>query len=63
MGAVVMGAWMAKIVVLIVVLIAIRGRDFYEPWILLVVVALGAVGSALLDYRAVLRGRVPYVQP
>jgi chromate transport protein ChrA len=63
MAGVVMGAWVAKIVVLVVVLAIIRGRDFYDPWVLLAVVAVGAIGSALLDYRAVARGRVTYVQP
>jgi hypothetical protein len=63
MAAVVMGAWIAKIVVLVVVLALLRGRDFYDPWVLLAVVAVGAIGSALLDYRAVSQGRMPYVQP
>ncbi len=63
MAAFVMGAWVAKIVVLIVVLVLIQGRTFYDPWVLLVVLAVGAIGSALLDYRAVNSGRVPYVQP
>ncbi|MCL1869398.1 MAG: hypothetical protein FWF90_03170 [Promicromonosporaceae bacterium] len=63
MAGVVMGAWAAKLVVLIVVLSVLRGRDFYQPWVLFAVVAVGAIGSALLDYRAVSRGRIPYVQP
>ncbi|GAB2472726.1 hypothetical protein [Xylanimonas ulmi] len=63
MAGIVMGTWVAKIVVLIAVLAVLRGRDFYQPWVLLVVVAVGAIGSSLLDYRAVTRGRVPYVQP
>ena len=45
MAAVVMGTWLAKVLVVVVVL------------------ALGVVGSALLDYRAVAHGRVPYVEP
>ncbi|QAY63275.1 hypothetical protein ET495_08475 [Xylanimonas allomyrinae] len=63
MAGIVMGTWVAKIAVLIVVLAVLRGRDFYHPWVLFVVVAVGAIGSSLLDYRAVSRGRVPYVQP
>jgi hypothetical protein len=62
-GAVVMGSWIAKIVVLVVVLAVLRGQDFYDRWVLIAVLAVGAIGSALLDYRAVQRGRVPYVQP
>jgi hypothetical protein len=63
MAAVVMGTWIAKVVVLIVVLALLRGADFYDRAVLFVVLALGAVGSALLDYRAVKGGRMPYVQP
>ncbi|MEU2201067.1 hypothetical protein [Isoptericola sp. NPDC019482] len=63
MAAFVMGAWVAKIVVLIVVLAVLQGRTFYDPWVLIAVLAVGAIGSALLDYRAVNSGRVPYVQP
>jgi len=63
MAAFVMGAWVAKIVVLIVVLALLKGATFYDPWVLIAVLAVGAIGSALLDYRAVNAGRVPYVQP
>ncbi|MFE5310937.1 hypothetical protein [Isoptericola sp. NPDC056573] len=63
MAAFVMGAWVAKIVVLIVVLALLQGATFYAPWVLIAVLGVGAIGSALLDYRAVNSGRVPYVQP
>lgn len=63
MGGIVMGSWVVKIVVLVAVLALIRGRDFFDPYVLFGVVAVGAIGSALLDYRAVSQGRVPYVQP
>ncbi|GAA4721336.1 hypothetical protein GCM10023216_08130 [Isoptericola chiayiensis] len=63
MAATVMGAWLAKIVVLVVVLVLLRGADFYDPYVLFVVLAVGAVGSALLDYQAVRGARMPYVQP
>ncbi|PRZ04860.1 hypothetical protein BCE75_10998 [Isoptericola sp. CG 20/1183] len=62
MAGVVMGAWLAKIVVLVVVLAVLRGADFYDPYVLFVVLAIGAIGSALLDYQAVKGARIPYVQ-
>ena len=61
MAGLVMGSWIAKIVILMVVLAVLRGQDFYDRWVLLAVVAVGAIGSSLLDYRAVQQGRVPYV--
>ncbi len=61
-AAVVMGSWLAKMIVVIVVLAVIRDQVFYDRAVLAAVLAVGVVGSALLDYRAVLRGRVPYVE-
>ncbi|HEY0214917.1 MAG TPA: hypothetical protein VGC57_00825 [Cellulomonas sp.] len=63
MMAVVMGTWLGKLVVVIAVLAVLRGMDFYDRYVLAVVVAVAVIGSALLDYRAVARGRVPYVEP
>lgn len=63
MMAVVMGTWLGKIAVVIVLLAVLRGMDFYDRYVLVVVVAVAVIGSALLDYRAVSHGRVPYVQP
>jgi hypothetical protein len=63
MAAVVMGAWLAKVVVLIAVLVVLRDQDFYDRGVLAAVLFAGVIGSALLDYRAVRVGRVPYVSP
>lgn len=60
-GAVVMGSWLGKMVVLVLVLVVLRGQDFYDRVVLFVVLLIGAIGSALLDYRAVRGARVPYV--
>jgi len=62
-AAVVMGAWLGKVLVLIIVLAILQGMDFYSRPVLGIVLMAGVVGSALLDYRAVTRGRVPYVEP
>ena len=63
MAAVVMGAWLAKVIVLIAVLAIIRDEDFYHRGVLAAVLFAGVIGSALLDLRAVRGGRVPYVMP
>jgi len=60
MLAVLMGAWLGKIVVVIVVLASIRHLDFYNPQVLAVVLMVGVIGSAILDARAVQRGRITY---
>jgi hypothetical protein len=63
MAAVVMGTWLAKVLVVIVVLALVRDLEFYSRGVLAGVLALGVIGSALLDLRAVNGGRVPYVEP
>jgi hypothetical protein len=60
MMAVIMGAWLAKLVVVIVVMVILRQFDFYNPMVLFVVSVVGVIGSAVLDARAVQRGRVGY---
>lgn len=63
MAAVVMGTWLAKVLVVVVVLALLRDQDFYARGVLAAVLALGVVGAAVLDFRAVSTGRVPYVEP
>jgi hypothetical protein len=63
LAVVVLGAWLGKVVVVIVVLAVIQDLDFYAKPVLAIVLLVGVVGSAVLDYRAVSRGHVPYVEP
>lgn len=55
--------WLVKTLVLIVVFAALRDAEFYHRGVFVVVVLVGVLGSVLLDYRAVARARVPYVEP
>ena len=61
--AVELGAWLAKMVVLIDVFAVLDRYDFYHRGVLVAVVLVGVLGSVLIDYRAVARGHVPYVTP
>jgi len=63
MAAVVMGTWVAKLLVVIIVLAVLRPLDFYSKPVFGAVLAIAVIGSAILDYRAVTTGRVPYVEP
>jgi hypothetical protein len=63
MAAVVMGTWLAKVLVVIVVLALIKDMTFYSKPVLAAVLLVGVLGSAYLDYRAVTRSHVPYVEP
>ncbi|BDZ42959.1 hypothetical protein GCM10025865_22580 [Paraoerskovia sediminicola] len=63
MAAVVMGSWIAKMVVVVAALVVLRGMDFYNTYVFAAVLLVGTIGSAFVDYRAVDRSRVPYVEP
>lgn len=63
MAAVVMGAWLGKMALLVVLLTVLGDRTFYSSAVFAVVLLVGAIGSAVLDYLAVRRARVPYVEP
>ncbi|WNB84958.1 hypothetical protein [Cellulomonas sp. ATA003] len=62
-AAVVLGSWLGKMIVLVAALALLRGQTFYDRVALAVVLLVGVIGSALLDYRAVRGGRVPYTDP
>lgn len=61
--AVVLGAWIAKMVVLVVVLATVGQMDFFHRTIFAAVVLVGVVGSAALDMYSVVKGREPYTSP
>jgi hypothetical protein len=62
-GMVVLGAWLLKMILLVVLLAVLDGMTFYDREVLVVVVLVAVLGSVYLDYRAVVTGRVPYVEP
>jgi hypothetical protein len=57
------GTWLVKMMLLIIAFSVLRTMDFYDRGVFVVVVLVGVLGSVLLDYRAVSRARVPYVDP
>lgn len=61
--AVVLGAWIAKIAFLIIIVFVIRDLEFYNKPIFAVVLLIGTIGSAVLDLVATSKVRQPYVTP
>jgi hypothetical protein len=61
LGAVVLGSWLLKMVLLIAVLVALRGSDFYDRTVFGVVLLVGTIGALTLEALVVTRTRVPYV--
>jgi hypothetical protein len=63
LGIWVLGSWLAKMVLLIVVLALLRDEDFYSRPALFVALLVGTVGTLLLEARIVTTTKVPYVEP
>jgi hypothetical protein len=61
--AVIVGAWLVKMVFVFAALLVLGRMDFYDRTVLGLVLLAGVIGSAVLDLRAVQRARVPYVEP
>jgi hypothetical protein len=59
--AAVAGGWLAKTVIVLVGVLAIRGADLVDTRVFGLVVVVGLLGSVAVDGRAVLAGRVPYL--
>lgn len=58
---IVMGAWLLKIAVFIVILALLRDASFVQPIVLFLTVIAGAVGTMLIDVLVVFRSRMGYV--
>ncbi len=63
MAGVVLGGWVAKMIVLVAALAVLGQFEFYNKYVFAAVLLIGVMGSVGLDYRAVSRGRMPYVVP
>jgi hypothetical protein len=62
-GAVILGGWLLKMILAFVVLVLLKGRDFYSPGALVAMI-VGALFLVLgAETLGVLRQRVPYIVP
>ncbi|HLS33990.1 MAG TPA: hypothetical protein VK039_10410 [Brevibacterium sp.] len=61
MAAGVMGGFLVKIIGFMGVGVALRGRDFYDPWTLFLTLAAAAIASLIADVVIVQRARLPLV--
>ena len=62
LGAAVLGSWLFKMVLLIIVLALLRDADFYSRPVLFVTLLLGTVGALVLEAVVVTRTQVPYTE-
>lgn len=58
---IVLGAWLLKFVVFIVILVLLRNQSFVQPIVMFVSILAAVIGSLVVDVVAYIRARVPYV--
>ena len=58
---IVMGAWLLKIVVFIVLLVLVRDQPFVDDVVLFLALVVSIVGTLVIDALVVVRGRLPHV--
>jgi len=59
--AIVIGVWVLKLVVFIVVEVLLRGQPWFNPFVFFGATVVVVLGSLILDVVALYRARVPYV--
>ena len=59
--AIVIGVWLLKLIVFIVVEVLLRGQPWFNPLVFFGSVVVVVIGSLVLDAVAMYRARVPYV--
>jgi len=57
---IVMGGWLLKFVVFLVLMFALRGQPWIEPVVLLLSIIAGVIGSLVVDMVVVMKSRMPY---
>jgi hypothetical protein len=63
LAGILLGSWLLKLVLAIIVMVVLRGMDFYSRGTFVAVIALAVVGLLTVETRAVLRTNVAYVDP
>lgn len=58
---IVMGAWLLKFVLFIILAVALRDQPFLDPVVMFVTLVVGVIGTLAVDVLVVARSRMPYV--
>ncbi len=58
---IVMGAWLLKFVVFIVLAVVLRDQPWIQPTVLFLTLIVGIIGTLVIDLIVVTRSRLPYV--
>jgi hypothetical protein len=57
---IVLGGWLLKFIVFIILVVLLRGVDWLDPVVLFLAIVAGVIGSLVVDVLVVARARLPY---
>lgn len=58
---IVLGGWLLKFIVFLVVVIALKDQDWINPVVLYITLIVGIIGSLIVDVYVMLKSRMPHV--
>lgn len=58
---IIMGGWLLKFVVFLVLLVVLQDRAWIQPLVLFLCIIAGVIGSLVVDAVVVMKSRMPYV--
>ncbi len=58
---VVLGGWLVKFVVFLVIVFALKGQPWLEPTVLFITIVAGVLGSLMIDVVVIAKARLGYV--
>lgn len=62
-SAALLGVWLLKMVIILVVIVVVRDMDFYHPLALFGTVVAAIIGTTIIEVREASRARVLYTTP
>lgn len=63
MAGMLLGSWLIKIILFIVVLTVLKGQTFYNQYVLYFCLVAGVIATLAIDVLVVRKSRISYVQP
>lgn len=57
---IVLGGWLLKFILFIVLVVALRGAEWLDPVVLFLSIVAGVIGSLVVDVLVVAKSRLPY---
>ena len=62
-SAAAVGSWLVKVTLVFVVLLLVKGKDFYDPVVFIATLFVLVIASSAIEIRGAAAARIPHVEP